>query len=88
MNGTGPTAADVTAWAVGACNAVLVPGLAPEDAALAARGVLADRTPDELLRVAGCLAVLASVEIPRRVRRGQSVRTVLDGYSIASSWGE
>jgi len=88
VSDSGPTGADVVTWAVGACNAVLAPGLAPEDAALAARVVLADRTPEELLRVAAALAVLGARQIPGRVRRGKSVRSILDAYSAAASWGE
>lgn len=88
MTDTETTGGDVVAWSVAACNAALVPGLSAGDAALAARGVLADRTPEELLRTAGCLAVLASREIPSRVRRGKSVRSILDAYSAAASWGE
>lgn len=74
--------------AIGALDAVLVPGLSVEDAALAARVVLADRTSAELLRVAAALAVLGARQIPSRVRRGKSVRSILDAYSASASWGE
>jgi hypothetical protein len=59
----------------------------PADAARAARDELLEVTdPAELQRIAGALAFLAVHALPRRTRRGRSVREVLDGVAAEVLW--
>jgi hypothetical protein len=83
-----PSRADIMAWAMDALSAAVD---APDrDAAVvAARERLAALDPAALLRVAGCLAALAAHDFPRRLKRGRSMRRIVDDWRLhISLWSE
>lgn len=71
--------------AIGAARAALDVDVAV--AAPAARDALAEVTdPEELRRVAGALAFVATVVVPRAVRRGKTVREALETCELRTLW--
>lgn len=56
-------------------------------AAPAARDALADvQDAEDLRRIAGALAFLAAVVVPRAVRRGETVRHALETCELRAMW--
>lgn len=80
-----PSPSTADARAIGACRAAVRAG--PEGAAPAAAAVLAAvDDPEELRRVVGALAHLTVHSLPRGVRRGRPVSTVLDRVVTELTW--
>lgn len=77
--------ADAYALALAAARAALD---APDGREAPAARSVVDGVADveELRRVVGALAFLAAKAVPRRVRRGESVRSVLDAYAAEVAW--
>jgi hypothetical protein len=69
----------VATWALGALDAAVVV-VSRDEAASAARAAVADLGRDELLRVVGCLADLATGLIPAQLARGKALPEVLETY--------
>lgn len=83
-----PSSADVVTWSVDCLEAALADAGSPDRGGSAARAVVAGLGAEELLRVVGCLASLAVVSIPPRVRRGTPVGEQLVRFRLAAMWSD